>query len=285
MDYYFEILHKLGLPETFNTSKDLLKYYDIKQIIHNGWVWLIDENDIGDEFEYYSIGIPLPIRLYNYSDKDSLEYLIHQYQELEGVKQCVNGFWGVPEKVSNTLLNKQDYKVDFLDYQILYDPNNFNNMRGKNWRKFRKNSKIYPRENPITRYTDRKPSQLELNYFLGGILEEYAEKYDQVFVDYFMEPKSANVRMKYMFTNNRLVGVNVWEVGTSHIYYRFCLSFRIHKYLDEFMRFCFYTDPEIQGLGMLVDDGGSVGSDSLFKFKQTLNPVAISKVEILHLNK
>ena len=75
----------------------------------------------------------------------------------------------------------------------------------------------------------------------------------------------------------RLVGMNVWDENFAFINYRYCIDDGA-PFLNEYLRYCFYTHPTILLINKYVNDGGCLDSEGLKKFKMKLNPLAVYKV-------
>jgi hypothetical protein len=74
------------------------------------------------------------------------------------------------------------------------------------------------------------------------------------------------------------MAVNAWDENWQYINFRFCIIRQGEPFLDEFARWLFYTDGQIQAKNKLVNDGGTLGNPGLEHFKDKLNPVHKRKV-------
>jgi len=72
--------------------------------------------------------------------------------------------------------------------------------------------------------------------------------------------------------NEQLMAINAWDENWEFINYRVCIVRQNEPFLDEFVRWLFYTDSQIQSSGKLVNDGGTLGSPGLERFKDKMNP-------------
>ncbi len=179
--------------------------------------------------------------------------------------------------------------AEFLDFEFIYDPKEFLHMDGKKWRVFRKNSRKFPAR------------------FGGKLIYDWVSNYHSIFhpvrlnegievlLTSWLENKSEereihddSVMMKYLFhgqnrkilfnhRSGEIYGINTWDINHRYVNFRFCISVP-EKFSNEHMRLLFYTDRTIQNQGKLVNDGGCLGSDSLRKFKEKLNPIHIREV-------
>jgi hypothetical protein len=75
----------------------------------------------------------------------------------------------------------------------------------------------------------------------------------------------------------QLIGLNIWDENWKYVNFRYCIDDG-SSFLQEYLRYQFYTDPEIQAKGKLVNDGGALDSEGLLRFKLKLNPVQVIKV-------
>lgn len=165
-----------------------------------------------------------------------------------------------------------------LDFQFIYDPERFLDLTGSQWKVFRKNIKKYPERFPgFLEYKEIKPGEHDTD--LTEMLLNWAgakDIYDNdVMVDYLF---NGNMRWG-LFRDGKLEGVNVADENHKHLIFRYCLDSGI-PFLNEYLRWRFYTDPFVQACGKLVNDGGSLGSLGLFNFKMKLNPVEVQQVFI-----
>jgi len=81
-----------------------------------------------------------------------------------------------------------------------------------------------------------------------------------------------------LYKDGKLVAINIWDENYKYINYRYCIVDRKEPFLDEFVRYLFYTDLVILKTGKLVNDGGTVGNQGLEHFKDKLNPIRKRKV-------
>jgi len=164
----------------------------------------------------------------------------------------------------------------FLDYQFIYKPKDFQNMSGSKWKVFRKNTRKFPRRFNGT-LTYRRIKTDEIVPELSILLTSWAENREVFDPDTFVRFILHGDNRKGLFVNNCLVGVNVWDVNYYYINFRYCVDDG-SPFLNEYMRYLFYTDNEILQQNKLVNDGGSLGSELLRKFKLKLNPHQILKI-------
>lgn len=180
----------------------------------------------------------------------------------------------------------QHYREEFLDYEYLYDPKDFLEMRGKKWMVFRKNSKKFPRRygkdifyESISEYIVKKgeeETQKDLIQLLSGWLKERNEEIQDsdVMVEYVLNGER---RWVLSDAEGKLLGLNCWDENYKHLNYRYCIH-ESFPFLSEYMRYMFYISPSVQSSGKLVNDGGVLDNPRLELFKDKLNPVRKRKV-------
>jgi hypothetical protein len=166
----------------------------------------------------------------------------------------------------------------FLDYNYIYDPKEFQEMRGKKWMTFRKNSRKFPR-----RYGEHKVAWLplrpreEISAFASEVLSFMPD-----------EIHDAEVLLKYLFDGenrlflfdipaHKILAVNIWDENYKYINYRYALCIN-EPFLSEYIRLCFYKMVDERYPGKFVNDGGVLDRPLLKEFKDKLNPVKVKKI-------
>ena len=180
------------------------------------------------------------------------------------------GFWAdFPERIGS----------EFLDYEYIYDPKDFLNMKGKSWSVFRKNSRKFLKriEEPI-RYTFAANSYDEIE----TLIDSWAEHLDGI--------EDAETLVNFAFDgenvkgivgdSGHLYGINIYDENFKYVNFRYSISENI-PFLAEYMRLLFYQDIEYKN--KLVNDGGIVGNVSLQAFKNKMNPVQIRSVKGINI--
>jgi len=169
-----------------------------------------------------------------------------------------------------------DMVPEFLDWEYIFDPKQFTSMKGGEWATFRKNTRKWPNRTPGWKYKDKPPVY---EYEWWDLLDEWIEAKaneieDAEILVKFLEDPLNNFHRKYLYNSHyELMGINVWDWNETYINYRFCIVRRNRPFLDEFMRYLFYTDPMVRAAKKKVNDGGSLGSVGLERFKDKLNPI------------
>jgi hypothetical protein len=174
---------------------------------------------------------------------------------------------------------------EFLDWEYLYDPKEFLDLRGGRWRTFRKNVRKLPErvgQSPLDYRTAGDPSVspstiLELIFkwsavegATGGIEDE------QTVVNYVQN--SLERTAKVLWLRGVPIGVNIADANWKYINFRYSFYDPQWPFVSEYLRWRFFTDPDIVASGKLVNDGGTLGHPGLEKFKDRLNPVRKRKV-------
>jgi hypothetical protein len=169
-----------------------------------------------------------------------------------------------------------DYdKLEFLDNEYIFNPNEFADLSGGRWEVFRKNIRKWPKEHPKWTYCDDCDEE-QVRKVLGNWLEEKMKTVldADILVEFAFTSNLIGIYRKYLYDGEgTLVAINVWDQNWKYINFRYCIIDMSQPYLDEFARYLFYTDPDIQISGKLINDGGSLGNKGLEKFKDKLNPV------------
>lgn len=169
----------------------------------------------------------------------------------------------------------ENWESEFLDWEYIFDPKDFQDMSGGAWRKFRKNVKKWGERNSEWDYSRRLPapkSQVE------SLLLEWLERRPETAQDaeilyYLITEPDLPVMRKYLVKKDQLVGLNVWDANFAFINFRVSITRQDEPYADEFIRWLFYTDPEVLSYGKLVNDGGVLDNPNLEWFKDKMNPM------------
>jgi hypothetical protein len=212
--------------------------------MENNWVWL--------EVNKWCLFPPLPL------NKDTTEYPYNL------------NIWA---DFSNLLPPYPN--LAFLDYEYIFNPDEFKDLSGGKWEVFRKNIRKWPKAHPKWTYNeefDGRQSELL-------VAEWLEQKQDNVLdaglvIDFAISSDVRGVYRKYLYDESGiLVAINIWDHNWKYINYIYCIIRKDQPYLDEFARYLFYTDPDIQEFKKLINDGGCLGNKGLERFKDKLNPV------------
>jgi len=169
-------------------------------------------------------------------------------------------------------------KFEFLDNEYFFDPKNFSDLSGGKWETFRKNSRKW-KKGATNPYYSRFHKRNDVLILLAEWLEHKDKQcLDASIIVRFALTNNSDVKRAYLYDQDQLVAINIWDENYKYINYRYCLVKQGEPYLDEYARLLFYTDPEIQVKGKLINDGGTLGSKGLEEFKDKLNPVRKRKV-------
>jgi len=112
---------------------------------------------------------------------------------------------------------------------------------------------------------------------LADLLVQWAQGRTIFDPDTMIRTIMSSPNRKGLFQKDHLIGVNVWDENWKYVNYRYCIDDG-SAFLNEYLRWLFYTDNEILDKSKNVNDGGSLDSDTLYKFKMKLNPIIIWKV-------
>jgi hypothetical protein len=164
----------------------------------------------------------------------------------------------------------------FLDYQIIYDPKQFLFMVGNKWLTFRRNvHKWCSRTTGNIWY--RRLDERECSKGAANLLDKWAKGRELEDVEVMLRFAIRGLLRWGLFLNGELVGLNVCDENWMYINHRLCVD-RGDPFLQEYLRYLFYTSEWVQNRKKLVNDGGSLGSEGLLKFKKKLNPIKVAKV-------
>lgn len=169
-----------------------------------------------------------------------------------------------------------DSDGEFLDYEFIYRPADFLDLSGGHWTTFRKNVRKWPsRTRGTTVYRelgrDEMPGEavsLLASWAVGRTIYD-AETLGRISIH--------GERRFGLFVDDRLVGLNVCDDNWEFLNFRLCLDDG-SPFIQEFLRYSFYTSPFVLGCGKLVNDGGCLGLPGLERFKRKLNPVEVRTI-------
>lgn len=166
------------------------------------------------------------------------------------------------------------FTPEFLDYEYIFNPKDFNIMFGGIWETFRKNSRKWPHSNPNWVYCDRIDKEAIKDLLWEWCVEKDSTLLDgELLAEYLLNPHS-ETKMRCLYNEKEeLMAINAWDNNWKYINYRICISRVKEPFLAEFARWLFYTDQTIQKQERLVNDGGSLGNVGLEKFKDKMNPI------------
>jgi hypothetical protein len=165
---------------------------------------------------------------------------------------------------------------EFLDWEYIMDSKQFNDLSGGKWEVYRKNVRKWPRHNENWKYTDvfdYTLSSIIVGEWLEGKIDSVQD--GELIIAYVLADKNEKGIYKKLLYNEfgQLLAINIWDENWKYINYRYCIIKQAEPFLDEFVRYLFYTDPEIQSKGKLINDGGGIGNKGLEAFKDKLHPV------------
>jgi hypothetical protein len=251
-------LKKYEIPPNFFCSDEFFHRSNIEEVEQNGYVYWEGDNWI----------VCPPIEEKTGKLIDSREF------------EFKNGIWSSFQNWNPSI----DCKKSFLDFEYLYNPRDFLDLSGGKWQVFRKNIKKFPGrygKSPLkyeipNRLIDKKGTVFviaQINDLLISWLEgnpgrnviEDAE----VLHNFILNGDNRKILID---KDLNILGVNVWDYNYRYINFRFSIC-RPYKFLSEYLKYLFYTDPIIYYANTIVNDGGTMGNENLEKFKNKLNPV------------
>lgn len=168
---------------------------------------------------------------------------------------------------------------EFLDWEYLYSPLSFQEMSGKKWETFRKNSRKWVNRNGPVSLTCERLNTPEAEGLIGGWLDSRGDEdiYDvEAILDYLLNGRGNTGVIRD--SKGGLLSILGWDENWKYINFRYLIVRPGEPFLDELSRLTFYQDQRIHRNYKLVNDGGTLGSESLEQFKDKLNPLHKRKV-------
>ncbi len=265
MDLYLKAMETHNIDPNFWISKEYFEAADFRDVVLDGW----DDDKLisveSDETDQY---IFPPISLLH-GATDHTDQVIFPYRK------------GVWSDFSNASYTGDDHEL--LDLEYLYNPKDFTNMVGKRWAVFRKNVRKWPRKQD-GRFSYWKLNNYQKKWYhdrIKNLVIEWLENHHGVIQDseallhYALHGKNRHI----LFNTDRseVVGINCWDSNWKYINFRWSIC-KKEPYLNEFMRYMFYRDPEIRNQDKLVNDGGVLDNPNIKAFKDKMNPVRVRRV-------
>lgn len=256
---YIADLGRLGVLPNFFVSADYFTAAGaVAELINDAWyIW----NGYGD-------GLLLPIVRRDHSMRKS------PAQWMEGIAEIWSTF-----PVPHQCVVMPDFgELSFLDHNFIYDPRSFVEMKGGVWSTFRKNSRK-PEKMGVTdvpfSVLDRHTRATARDRMLR-LLSKWADGrgcvHDPDIMIWFIQ-NAEGVQLFQL--QGKIVAFNIYDYNHSYVNFRYCITDPEIPFLSEFARREFYRAIDDKKLGRLVNDGGSLGYEGLYKFKQKLNPVQV----------
>lgn len=166
---------------------------------------------------------------------------------------------------------------EFLDYEFIYDPQRFLSLGGHHWSVFRKNVRKWPMRMASNGSEYRRLAEDECMEEGANLFASWAGGGEVFDPETMLRMVVGGRNRAGLFRGGVLVGMNVWDWNWMYVNFRLCLD-NGEPFLQEYLRWLFYTSPVILDSGKLVNDGGCLGSGGLFNFKMKLHPVEVRKI-------
>lgn len=178
---------------------------------------------------------------------------------------CFAGFSTMPGKT-------------FLDYELIYDPSAFIDLCGSRWHMVRKNLRWAETDTKESLFlTPALPKEGDLTELLDYYFADDSDWYDP------------EVMLKYLYHGNhrfflmgaisgKLYGVLAYDYNYKYINFRYCVVLPGIRGLSDTARVLFYRQIAQIFPHYLVNDGGTLGDEGLYKYKMRLNPVEVRKI-------
>lgn len=258
-ELYLATLEKLGIEPNFWCSKE---YFEAAK-------WKVSLDNYGDLGQFGNLSV---------MDEEGVCMLpsIHFFFGKPTYDLLVKGCW------SDFFHSNYHRSVStFLDYEYLYNPMNFLSLKGSKWKTFRKNHKKIQKTLGASSLWYKKIPPGDNQYqaailelfikWLEGRGEDEVIHGDEVMYHYLLNGKNREI---LTHRDLGLLGINIWDENYKYINFRYTIC-RPIPYLDEYMRWMFYTSIKPP---KFVNDGGVLDSPGLKKFKDRLNPIRVREV-------
>jgi hypothetical protein len=165
-----------------------------------------------------------------------------------------------------------------LDHEFIYDPKHFLDLGGGQWRMVRKNlrwAEIDADEGFYVSFT--RADMGEISELIESVAADGSEWYDpEVMVRYLFHGE--NRLYLRGFKTGKLYGIMVFDMNWNYINFRYCIVRPGYRGLSDTARVSFYQEIAKTYQGRLVNDGGSLGSEGLYRYKMRLNPIKINEI-------
>jgi len=251
LDLFLKRIEELGWRPSFYCSRAYLEAVQPAVDIINGWLILTDEG--------VCMFPPVPMTTSVLYEGDFSRWPDFIWSDMEG---CI-----MPD----------NYQKEKLDFQYLYDPDDFTTLEGKKWAIFRKNSKKWERRHKsnlmIVPWSDIDPEEMAV--FIGEWLESKADDFQDadIMLKYLFQSNSKEVHAFCILDNNENIkAILAYDINWTYVNFRYCMTKPGEDFLAEAIRLLFYKELMF-GNDMLVNDGGVVDNPQLEWFKDRLNPV------------
>jgi len=251
-------------------SDEYLYLSDLREIIDHDYVWWEEE----EAPEAYAVP---PINI----NDGSVGYPGHdpKYDTIWSGWSIGSHWYKSEGKINN--IPENIVLSSILDYEFIYDPMEFIDLSGSKWSVFRKNIRKWPKHHPDSEYLPLSDDEIGLPLLVSQwILTHYHPRYDYEIHDYYTLTNFCfnGSHRKGIFYQDQLLGMNVWDENHQFINYRCCVVMPGQPFLDEYLRYLFYTDPEILSKEKRVNDGGCLDNIGLQNFKLRLNPIEVNSI-------
>lgn len=162
------------------------------------------------------------------------------------------------------------YEPEFLDYEYIYRPVDFQYMNGGRWETFRKNSRKWVQRNDNFHWLSRGCTIDARIDLLKKWLETRTDEIHDgdMMTQYLVDDTLPLCFKNYLWKDSQLVAINISDCSYGVNNFRWNITDPEEPYLNEYTRYHFLTSAST-----FVNDGGCLGKESLEKFKDKLNPI------------
>jgi len=161
----------------------------------------------------------------------------------------------------------------FADFEYIYNPVDIINMKGRKYHVFRHNINKFREKNYQIEYREGSKDDI---HEIGEkwLIGQHRTKKDMPVESWIFFAEDF-LNGKVLYLDGEPVAFNLWDIGLKYVHFMVNCSDPDIEFLNEYSRYLFYLDISTRYPNMLVNDGGTLGSEGLRRYKNKLNPVAI----------
>jgi hypothetical protein len=203
----------------------------------------------------------------------------NEYKKAVGWDHKLGFEYGMPNMKSYSQVDKEwEKRLKFVDYQYIYDPKQFLDLSGGQYKTTRKNIRACRQD--MGEGIILEPYHEKQKEYLDEIISKWVESvkdkewYDpETFLNcIFQLPKYWVLGMD----TDKIYGVVVYDENYRYVNFRACLVNPEYRGLSEYVRILFFR--EMANQEKLINDGGDLGNEGLRFFKKRLCPVRVSEI-------
>ena len=169
----------------------------------------------------------------------------------------------------------------FWDFEFIYRPADFHTFPqlSSGYRKLlKKNMRRAEEEAGESFFLSRDVSEGDVDGLMAFVFGEDSETmYDPETIVKYLYQGENRLTLRGI-TSRKVYGVLAFDFNFAHINFRYCFVVPGVPGLSEYARALFYRHTDTHYPGRLVNDGGTLGKDSLLFFKKRLGPLHIREL-------